>query len=72
MANRKLAFHPSLAAAAGMRCVRDCAALRAFNAAYSRYARLHPGFEMNELLPPIPALPLPNGEAVPRPPPPAK
>jgi hypothetical protein len=50
-ANRMLAFHPALAAAAGMRCVRDCDGLRAFRAALKRHARAHPGFNSNEPLP---------------------
>lgn len=50
-ANRMLAFHPGLAAAAGTRCVRDCDGLRTFREALKRYARAHPGFNSNEPLP---------------------
>ncbi|HVV51785.1 MAG TPA: hypothetical protein VHO06_19105, partial [Polyangia bacterium] len=54
--DRQLALHPGLAAAVGLRCLRDCADLRAFRAAYRRYGRQHPGFEANEPLPRIPSL----------------
>ena len=55
--NRKLALHPRLAQAAGLRCVRDCVGVRAFRAAYQLVQREHPGFDVNEPLPPVPGLP---------------
>ena len=43
--------------AAGLHCVRDCAGVRAFRAAYQLVQREHPGFDVNEPLPPVPGLP---------------
>jgi hypothetical protein len=51
MANRLLNFHPGLAAASGLRCVRDCDGLRTFRVAFKRYLHQHPGFQGNEPAP---------------------
>jgi hypothetical protein len=52
--NYKLQLHPAFAAAAGVSCVRDCAAARAFMAAYKKYSEEHPGFDANDPMPPFP------------------
>jgi hypothetical protein len=51
VANRLLALHPALTRVAGLRCVRDCEALRTLRAAYKPYLREHPRFQESEPLP---------------------
>src|SRR5580700_4116478 len=48
--NAKLAYYPDFAAAAKLTSVSDCDGARTFASAYSVYAAVHPGFDLNQPL----------------------
>ena len=54
--NRKLAYYPELAAEAGIESVATCEDARQFRGAYAEYSELHPGFDADQPLGPMPVV----------------